>query len=143
MVKGLLQPVEPLDEGPGFLRVVGVVEEAQAAGRNRAFFDQCLDVDQLLPEGGAKQHDGHGLGLAGLYQREHFKQFVQRAKAAGEGDQGLGAHHEVHFAQREVVELEGQRWRDVRVAVLLMGQGDVQAHVQSRPRRVRHGWPLP
>ncbi|MNY78704.1 hypothetical protein D3C86_2190670 [compost metagenome] len=56
----------------------------------------------------AEQHDGHRLGLLALHQGDHLEEFVQRAEAAGEGHQRLGAHHEMHLAQREVVELEAQ-----------------------------------
>jgi hypothetical protein len=103
--------------------------------RDGAFFDQHVQVDQALPVVGAEQHDGHRLGLAGLHQREHLEQFVQRAKAAGEGHQRLGAHHEVHLAQREVVELEAQRAATRRGWPLLVRQGDVQAH-RGRPHVV-------
>ena len=46
--------------------------------------------------------------LAGLHQRQHLEQLVERAEAAGEAHQRDRAHQEVHLAQREVVELEAQ-----------------------------------
>ena len=42
--------------------------------------------------------------------------------------QRLGAHHEVHLAQGEVVELEAQLGRHIGVGLLLVRQHDVQRH---------------
>jgi hypothetical protein len=102
----------------------------QLLGRDRAFLDQHVQVQQALPVVAAEQHDGHRLGLLALHQRDHLEQLVQRAEATREGHQGLGAHHEVHLAQREVVELEAQLGRDEAVGRLLVRQRDVQADVE-------------
>ena len=63
-----------------------------------------------------------------MHQRDHFEQFVHGAEAARKRDQRLGADHEVHLAQREVVELEVQLRADVRVRRLLVRQRNVETH---------------
>jgi hypothetical protein len=69
---------------------------------------RCSQSISLLPELAAEQQDGAAAALAGLHQRHGLEQLVQRAEAAGEAHQRDAAHHEVHLAQREVVELEAQ-----------------------------------
>jgi hypothetical protein len=96
--------------------------------QDRTFFDQHVKVQQALPVVGTKQDDGHGLDLAGLNQRDDFEQLIERAEATGERNQCRSTHHEMHFSRGEVMELETQVRRHVRVGALLVGQGDVQAH---------------
>ena len=108
------------------MRVVGVLEQLQIIRRDGAFFHQHIHVDQAAPVVGAEQDDGDRLGLLGLHQGHHFKQLIERSEPAGESHQCLGPHHEMHFAGREVVELEAQRRRHIGVGALFMGQGDVQ-----------------
>jgi len=82
----------------------------------------------FLPIVAAVKQDGQGFDLVGLDQRQHFKQFVQSAKAPRKSHQRFGAHQKMHFAHGEIVELEGQAGRQIGVAFLLHGQGDVQPH---------------
>src|SRR5262249_31801243 len=56
--------------------------------------------------------------------------------AAGEGDESLRAEEKVHLADGEVAELEAELGGDVRVRLLLEGEGDVESDA-DRPRVVR------
>ena len=96
--------VEAPDRVPGVGGAVDVLEQLDVGGRDHAFFDQEVEVDQPPPVVGAEQHDRHLARLPGLHQRDHLEQLVQRAEAAREGHQRLGPHHEMHLADGEVVE---------------------------------------
>ena len=96
-------------------------------GRDHAGLDQQVEVDQPGPELAPEEQDRPHPRLAGLHQRQHLEQLVERAEAAGEADQGDRAHQEVHLAQREVVELEAELGRDVAVGHLLVREHDVEA----------------
>ena len=74
---------------------------------------------------------GTGLAFLVLNQRDGLEQLVQRTEAAGKSHQGFGAHHEMHFAQRKVVELETQAGRDVGVGRFFPGERNRQAHAAA------------
>ncbi len=63
----------------------------------------------------------------GLDQGQRLEHLVERAEAAGEDRDRLGAHQEVHLADGEVVEVEAELRRDVEVRHLLVRQHDVEA----------------
>lgn len=127
---GRRRRLEAVEAGEMLPRLFGALDEAEepgVAGADHAGVDQVLEVDQLFPELAPEQQDRPRAALAGLDQRQRLEQFVEGAEAAGEAHQRDAAHHEVHLAQREVVELEAQLRRDVRVRRLLVRQHDVQA----------------
>lgn len=72
-----------------------------------------------------------GRVLAGLDEAGGFEELVDGSETAREGDQGSRAKHEVELAQGEVPELEAQLRHDVRIGLLLPGQGDVEAGRRS------------
>ena len=65
--------------------------------------------------------------LARLGEREHLAQLVERPEAAGKDDQSAREVREPELAHEEVVELEPEPGRDVRVGTLLVRQPDVEA----------------
>ncbi len=110
---------------------------------NHAFLGEPLEIDHARPEFLAEQQDRDGLYLAGLHQRQQLEKLVERAKAAGEHGQRTGTQQEMHLAQREIVELEGQFRRDIAVGRLLMRQHDIEAdgfraNIHSTPVRRFH-----
>src|SRR5437764_9897125 len=70
---------------------------------------------------------GTGLILAGLRQGQHLEYLIDRAVAAGEGDQRPRPQQEVQLAHREIAEAEAQIRADIGVRVLLVRQVDVEA----------------
>src|ERR1044071_4096130 len=73
----------------------------------------------------AEEYDGEVPNLSRLYERERLEEFVERAVAAGEDDEGVAVLDEHGLAHEEV--FEGQRARLVRVRLLLEGEFDVAA----------------
>jgi hypothetical protein len=129
---------------PGILGRLDEVEQVHVARADHAGLDQPVEVDQAGPRTRARTAgSAGGATLAGLHQRHRLEQLVQRAEAARETHQRDAAHQEVHLAQREVVKLEAQLRRDVRVGLLLVRQHDVQADALARPPRGRRGCRLP
>src|SRR5450755_3538437 len=116
-----------LEHAPGLLGGLDEMEQLQVERTDHARLDEQVEVDQPGPELAAEQQDRPASGLAGLDQRERLEQLVERAEAAREAHQCDRAHQEVHLSQAEVVELEAQLGRDVRIRRLLVHQHDVQA----------------
>ena len=54
---------------------------------DHAGLDQQIEVDQAGPEVAPEEQDRAGAALAGLHERHHLEQFVERAEAAGEAHQ--------------------------------------------------------
>ena len=75
------------------------------------------------------------------------KQLVERAEAAGEGDERLGPNEEVHLPRREVVEVDAEAGGDVGVRELLVREDDVEAEAPGADvegatvRRFHHARP--
>ena len=105
----------------------GVVDQFQVFVVDHAFVGQVLEVDDRVPIFAAVEDDGDLLHAARLAEAERVEQLVERAEAAGEDDERGGAQDEVELAHREVVELEAEIGRDVRVGLLLVRQIDVEA----------------
>ena len=75
-------------------------------GTDHALFGQRLEIDYPFPKFAAEQQDRQLPDLAGLDQGQKLEQFVERSKPAGEDRNGAGAQQEMHFPQREIMELE-------------------------------------
>ena len=90
---------------------------------------EVVEVDEALPELLAEEDDRQGALLARLHQRQGLEELVERAVAAGEGDQRARAHQEVHLAEGEIVEVDAEPGRDVRIRDLLVREDDVEAEV--------------
>ena len=85
-----------------------------------------LPVDDPLPPIAPEEQEGDRLHASGLDQGEGFKHLVQRSKAAGKDAQGAGPHQEMHFTDREVVEVEGQVRRHIGIGGLFVLQDNVE-----------------
>ena len=108
-------------------RRVRPMNQVEVVGRYRSRIHQRLKVDDLVPILLAIHHHADVLGeLLGLRQGEQLEHFVERPKAPRKHHQRLGQVGEPQLAHEEVVELEVQVGRDVRVGNLLEGQIDVQ-----------------
>src|SRR4051794_782496 len=91
-----------------------------------------LEVDDLVPVTLAEQHQRHVfLDLAGLHHGEKFEQLIEGAETAGEKDHRLGEVSEPELAHEEVVKLERQLARDVRIAGLFMRQRDRKTDIDA------------
>ena len=86
-----------------------------------------MKVDDRVPVLAAVEDDGNLLHPPRLAQAERVEQLVERAEAAGKDDQRGRPQDEVKLPHREVVELEAQIGRDVRIRLLLVRQVDVEA----------------
>src|SRR5664280_2858778 len=126
--RGRMPGVEVHDRVPRLGAALGPGNEIQIPGRDPALLDEELPVDELLPVCTAHEDDREALHLPGLDERERLEELVQRAVAARERDERAGAHEQVHLADAEVVELEAEGRRDVRVRKLLVRELDVEAH---------------
>ena len=115
------------DAVPGLLGGLAIGEQLEVVGRDHAFLDQRLEIDHPLPEFAAEEQDRHRLDLAGLDQGQQLERLVERAEAAREDRHRARAQQEVHLPQREIVELEAERGRDIGVGQLLVRQHDVEA----------------
>jgi hypothetical protein len=62
-----------------------------------------------------------------LHQRKQLKQLVEGAEASRKNDQRIGAHCEMQFANGEIVKLEREIGRRIRVRLLLEGKSDIEA----------------
>ena len=81
-----------------------------------------------MPEYAVIENDRQSIiHLAGLPQSEDLEQFIERAEAAGKDDEGVGAHGEMHFAHREVMEAESELRRRIGIGLLLTRQRDIVA----------------
>ena len=80
-----------------------------------------------VPVLAAVEDDGNLLHPPRLAEAERVEQFVERAEAAGKDHECRRPQDEVKLAHGEVVELEAQLGRDVRVGLLLVRQVDVEA----------------
>src|SRR5690606_29348603 len=65
--------------------------------------------------------------FACLDQGQDLEQFIERSIATRKNDQGAGAQKEMHFAQRKITEMKSEFGRDVRIRLLFVREGDVQA----------------
>ncbi len=117
-----------LEDGEGFFRSVGELEEVEILEGDGSLLGEHLKVDDVLPVTGAVDDDGDGFGeLVGLVEGEEFEHLVEGAEAAGEDDEGLGEVGEPELAHEEVVEVEVEGRGDVGVGELLEGELDVEA----------------
>ena len=65
--------------------------------------------------------------FAGLHERQQLEKFVKGPETAGKNCDGPRAEQEMHFTQREIVELETQFRRYINIGCLFMRQNDVQS----------------
>src|SRR5581483_1181960 len=101
--------------------------QVQVLGRDGARIHKRLKVDDLVPILAAVNQYQNLLGqLLGLSKGQDFEQFIHGSKAAREDHQGLGEVREPEFTHEEIMKLEVQRRRDVRVRVLLERKMNVQ-----------------
>src|SRR5262245_45301236 len=99
-------PVEAADDAPGLVRRFGIFDNVLVAGRNRSLFSQKIEVDRPFPEGLAEQDDRQPFHAAGLDECQRFKKLVHRSETARKDGNRLGAHHEMHLSDGEIVEVE-------------------------------------
>src|SRR5690606_15815959 len=86
-----------------------------------------LEVDHLPPEAFAvQQHRNTPRELSRLRQRQNLEHLVQRAEPARKRDHRAGEMREPELAHEEVMELEAEPGRDVRIRPLLVRQADVE-----------------
>ena len=74
-----------LDAVPDLLRRLREPEQLAVLGVDDALVDQEIEIDRPAPIALADEDHRDRLDLAGLHQGQGFKQFVQRAEAAGKG----------------------------------------------------------
>ena len=101
---------------------LGEPEQLAVLAVDDALVDQEVEVDRAPPVVLADQHDRHRLDRARLDEGQHLEQLVERAVAARERDQRLGAQQEMQLAQGEIVEAETELGRDVGIGELLVRQ---------------------
>lgn len=65
------------------------------------------------------QEHGNGGHLVGLNQSEQFEHLIERAESARKNDECIGPHRKVEFAYCEIVKLESEIGRRIRVRLLL------------------------
>src|SRR5262249_42833373 len=107
---------------------IEVVEELEVFLGDRAPLRHGLKLQDLIPVLSSVEDDADLLRqLVGLGERENLEQLVERAEAAGKNDERLRQVCEPELSHEEVVELEAQPVRDVRVGALLERQTDVEA----------------
>mmetsp|Transcript_12443 Transcript_12443/g.39844 ORF Transcript_12443/g.39844 Transcript_12443/m.39844 type:complete len:263 (+) Transcript_12443:527-1315(+) len=112
-------------EREGLVHVVGEEQLVDVALVDGARVGERLPVDHLLPELLSEEHHRQPrLHLAGLLERHQLEELVEGAKAAGRNHERLHVVGHRELAREEVVELEGQLRRDVRVEPRLERQRD-------------------
>ena len=125
-----------LQDAKRFLRRIGKLKEIEVLGRDRALLDQHVHVDDLLPVARPVDDDRDLLReLVRLVQRQQLEHLIQRSEAARKDHQRLREIRKPVLAHEEVVEVEVERRRDVRVRVLLERQLDIE------PDRLAAGLP--
>jgi len=104
------------------------LEKLHVRGRDGPILDQRLEIYDFLPELRAVQDD-HDLlrQLLGLHQRQDLEKLVHRSESARKDHQRLRQISEPELAHEEVMELEIQFIRDIRIRVLLVRKTDVQS----------------
>ena len=83
---------------PAVFGAVDDSEQFRIIRTNGSSFGQRLEVDHLVPELLAEQQQRDALHAARLDQRQRFEELIERAEAAGEDGDGLGAQQEVDLA---------------------------------------------
>src|SRR5579859_7105341 len=84
------------------------MQQIEVARANEFVIEQCPPhpVDQLIPISVPHQHDGEMLDALRLHERDGFKQFIQRPKAARKKDKARGVFDEANFANEKVSEVQ-------------------------------------
>ena len=91
-----------------FVGGVGRFKQIQIVGLDKAARQKPVGypIGHPLPEIAADQNNRTGRNFAGLHQRQAFKQFVQRAEAAGHHHIGVGVFDEHHLAREKVAKFQ-------------------------------------
>lgn len=108
----------------------GCIDEADqvdVVGGDCTELGECVEIDDLAPEGFAEKDQRQAGHAAGLDQGQAFEKFVERAETAGKNGDGLGTQHEMHLPDRKVVKIEAQLRGNIGVRGLLVRQDDVEA----------------
>src|SRR5437879_9243768 len=101
-------------------------DEAQIRRANLSALRHLLDkTDQLLPVIGAHDHDWEVFNFSSLNESERFKQFVERACAAGHHNKGVGIFHQQRFADEKIMQPDAAI--EVSVGYLLTWQLKIAA----------------
>src|SRR6266436_4030044 len=80
-------------------------DEAQIRRANLSALRHLFDkTDQLLPVIGAHDHDREVFDFSSLDESKRFKQFVERACAAGHYNKGVGIFHQQRFADEKIMQ---------------------------------------
>jgi phosphohistidine phosphatase len=125
---GRTDPLEVIaNDVDGFVHVIGERQQGQIMRADVFIVAQFLfhPAQQSGPVFFAEEDEREFGNAFRLDQGEHFKQFVQRAKAAGHVHEGDAVLHETDFAGEKVMKVHGQI--GVGIAFLLMRQFDIQA----------------
>mmetsp|Transcript_41957 Transcript_41957/g.129966 ORF Transcript_41957/g.129966 Transcript_41957/m.129966 type:complete len:323 (+) Transcript_41957:521-1489(+) len=133
----LLQPLDACDQlREGLLRRVGEDELPRVLLGDHAVVDEGLPVDARVPELLADEdHRQRALDLARLHEREELEELVAGAEAAGRDDKPHALVGHPELAREEIVVLEAQGGRDVRVQAILEGQGNAKSHGLAAGKR--------
>jgi hypothetical protein len=116
------------EEGESVFGGIDELEQVQVFGSDCAGVDEGLEVHDAVPVFAAVDYDENLFGqLVGLSEGEDFEEFVDGAEAAGKNHQRFGEIGEPELAHEEIVELEVERGRDVRIGILLEREIDVEA----------------
>ena len=110
-----------------FVGGIGRFKQIQIVGLDKAARQKVVayPVGHPLPEIAADQNNRTGRNLAGLHQRQAFKQLVQRAEAAGHHHIRHRMFHKHHFAREKMLEFNRQIL--IRIGLLFMRQHDIEA----------------
>ena len=87
----------------GLVHRVGRLDELDVCGVDGARFHHGVadEVAESLPVVTAQRHDGKGLDLARLYERQGLEDLVDGAEAAGHHHEGVGVLDQQHLAHRQ------------------------------------------
>src|SRR4030095_14112225 len=120
----LLEGEDRLDDLFG---LIDDLDEVEIVFVDHSFADEAFPgpIDQSLPEASADENDRYLAVLAGLHERQAFRELVERSEAAGKHDVRRGETHEHHLARKKVAKVEA--YVLVIVAALLARQQDVEA----------------
>jgi hypothetical protein len=113
-----------LDLLPGLFRRFHILEEGCVLRRDGPDFHQKIEVENPLLKLLSEEKDGDGFDFSGLNQGQNFKKLVHGPVTTGKNDQGFGTHQEMHPTDGEVMELEAELRRDIRIGFLFMGEND-------------------
>ena len=105
----------------GLLCGIGHENALVIGGIDRPFGNEpaAEEIQQRMPEFSAHEDEGKFLDLSGLDEGGDLEDLVQRAEAAGQGDEGVGILHQHQLPDEEMAERDPPI--EVRVGPLFLG----------------------